>query len=191
LRGKPGERRDAVDADRHHRRGRTVALLDERAARSGRSRSSLIREAIEAYLADDVDARIDAAIVAGYRRRPQEPDAWADAAAREGDRRRALVTRVEIWWAEHPEAGRRPFLVLTREAAIPVVNRVVAVPATRTIRGIPTELELDEDDGMPTRCALSFDYVTTVPKALLTERICRLVERLAEACRALSVATGC
>lgn len=102
------------------------------------------------------------------------------------------MSRGEVWWAEHPEAGRRPFLVLTREAAIPVLRRVVAVPATRTIRGIPTEVILDEDDGMPARCALSFDNVTTLPKALLTERICRLsVERLAESCRALAVATGC
>jgi mRNA interferase MazF len=103
-----------------------------------------------------------------------------------------VVNRGEVWWAEHPEAGRRPFLVLTREAAIPVLRRVIAVPATRTIRGIPTEVVLDEDDGMPERCALSFDNVTTLPKALLTERICRLdVERLAEACRALTIATGC
>jgi mRNA interferase MazF len=103
-----------------------------------------------------------------------------------------VVNRGEVWWAEHPEAGRRPFLVLTREAAIPVLRRIVAVPATRAIRDIPTEVVLDEDDGMPERCALSFDNVTTLPKALLTERICRLdVERLAEACRALTIATGC
>lgn len=102
------------------------------------------------------------------------------------------MTRGEVWWAEHPDAGRRPFLVLTREAAIPVLHRVVAVPATRTIRGIPTEVALDVEDGMPERCALSFDNVTTLPKSLLTERICRLgADRLAEACRALAVATGC
>jgi mRNA interferase MazF len=93
---------------------------------------------------------------------------------------------------EHPEAGRRPFLVLTREAAIPVLTRVLAVPATRTVRDIPTEVVLTEEDGMPERCALSFDNVTTLPKALLTERICRLsVERLVDACRALKIATGC
>ena len=102
------------------------------------------------------------------------------------------MTRGEVWWAEHPDAGRRPFLVLTREAAIPVLHRVVAVPATRTIRGIPTEVTLDVEDGMPERCALSFDNVTTLPTSLLTERICRLgADRLAEACRALAAATGC
>ena len=41
----------------------------------------------------------------------------------------------EVWWAEHPDAGRRPFLVLSRQAAIPVLHSVLAVPATRTIRG--------------------------------------------------------
>ena len=56
------------------------------------------------------------------------------------DRRRAVVNRGEVWWAEHPDAGRRPYLVLTRQAAIPVLNRVLAVPATRTVRGIPTEV---------------------------------------------------
>ena len=102
------------------------------------------------------------------------------------------MNRGEIWWAEHPEAGRRPFLILTRQAAIPVLDRVLAVPATRTIRDIPTELLLDEDDGMPETCALSFDNITTMPKALLTERIAKLpVEKLEEVCRALKAATAC
>jgi mRNA interferase MazF len=102
------------------------------------------------------------------------------------------VTRGEVWWAEHPETGRRPFLILTREIAIPVLQRVVVVPATRRIRGIPSEVVLGEQDGMPEACVLSFDNVTTLPKALLTERICRLgLDRLAEACVALRHSTGC
>ena len=102
------------------------------------------------------------------------------------------MNRGEIWWAEHPEAGRRPFLILTRQAAIQVMERVLAVPATRTVRNIPTELQLDEDDGMPASCALSFDNITTMPKALLTERITKLpVEKLEEVCRALKAATAC
>jgi len=59
-----------------------LALLDERAARKGRSRSDLIRAAVERELAADRDALIDAAIVAGYTRIPPvEIDPWADAAA--------------------------------------------------------------------------------------------------------------
>jgi len=60
-----------------------LALLDERAVRTGRSRSELIRAAVERDLASDRDAAIDAAIVDGYRRIPQEPDPWAEIGARE------------------------------------------------------------------------------------------------------------
>jgi Ribbon-helix-helix protein, copG family len=58
-----------------------LAALDERAARDGISRSQLIRDAVEAYLADDRAAAIDRAIVEGYTRIPPEPDPWAEAAA--------------------------------------------------------------------------------------------------------------
>lgn len=82
--------------------------------------------------------------------------------------------------------------MLTRQEAIRVRRRVVVVPATRRIRDIPTEVILSEEDGMPGRCALSLDNVTTLPKALLTERISRLRgERMVEVCRALGVATAC
>lgn len=114
---------------------------------------------------------------------------------RGSDRRdpgRAVVARSEIWWAEHPDAGRRPFLVLTRQAAVPVLNALLAVPATRTVRGIPTEVVLDTSDGMPEECALSLDNLTLVPKELLRARITRLsVERMSEVCRALALASGC
>jgi mRNA-degrading endonuclease toxin of MazEF toxin-antitoxin module len=82
--------------------------------------------------------------------------------------------------------------VLTRQEAIPVLKRVTVVTATTRVRGIPTELPLDEDDGMPQTCVLAFDSIRTVPKALLTERITRLPgPRQAELCEKLRVATGC
>lgn len=60
-----------------------LALLDERAARLGKSRSELIRTALEQYLRADRDAAIDAAIVAGYLRVPPPVhDPWAAAAAK-------------------------------------------------------------------------------------------------------------
>jgi len=68
----------------------------------------------------------------------------------------------------------------------------LAVPATRTIRQIPTEVVLDEKDGMPEACALSLDNLTTVPMGLFRRRITRLsVERMSEVCRALALASGC
>jgi mRNA interferase MazF len=102
------------------------------------------------------------------------------------------VNRGEVWWLEHPDAGRRPACVLTRQAAIPVLASVLVAPATRTVRGIPTEVSLSRDDGMPADCVLTFDHLTTVPKAMLTERITRLTDaQLAESCDALRAATGC
>jgi mRNA interferase MazF len=103
-----------------------------------------------------------------------------------------VVTRGEVWWVEHPDAGRRPGCVVTREAAIPVLDSVLVAPATRTIRGIPTEVALGRDDGMPADCALTLDSLTAVPKVLLTERIAALNDaKLEELCRALGAATGC
>lgn len=54
--------------------------LDELRAREGRSRSELIREAIERYLGEHRAESIDDAIVAGYTRVPPDEDfgaAWA------------------------------------------------------------------------------------------------------------------
>jgi mRNA interferase MazF len=97
-----------------------------------------------------------------------------------------------MWWYEDPRAGRRPFLVLARNEAIQVLNQVLGVPATRTIRGIPTEVELDRSDGMPTRCALTLDNLTVIRVALCTGRITRLSpERMHAVCEALRHATSC
>ena len=100
--------------------------------------------------------------------------------------------RGDIWWGEIEDIGRRPFLVMARSAAIPILHSVLAAPITRTIRGIPTELLLGPDDGMPTECAASFDNLRPVPKAYLVDRICTLREvRIEEACAALRRAVEC
>lgn len=103
-----------------------------------------------------------------------------------------MVTRGEVWWYEDPRSARRPFLVLTRDEAIPVLNQVLAVPATRTIRNIPTEVALDEADGMPSPCVLSLDNVTVIRPALCTILITRLTPAvMAQVCEALHNATAC
>jgi metal-responsive CopG/Arc/MetJ family transcriptional regulator len=62
--------------------------LDERAAREGRSRSALIRDAIEAYLVDEARDEISRQIIAGYERIPEtdEEMAVAEFEAREAVR---------------------------------------------------------------------------------------------------------
>ncbi|HEX6239107.1 MAG TPA: type II toxin-antitoxin system PemK/MazF family toxin [Acidimicrobiales bacterium] len=100
--------------------------------------------------------------------------------------------RGEVWWGEIEDVGRRPFLVMTRSAAIPVLTTVLAAPVTRTVRELPTELRLGPADGMPTECAASFDNLRVVPKAYLVDRLCVLDPiRVVEACGALRAAVDC
>ena len=102
------------------------------------------------------------------------------------------MSRGEVWWVDDPVAGSRPHLVLARDTAIPVLKALVAVPATRTIRGIPTEVRLGVEDGLPDDCVLSLDNTTLIPKSFFRERICQLgPESMERVCRALGIATGC
>lgn len=103
-----------------------------------------------------------------------------------------VISRGEVWWGELPDVGRRPFLVMTRSAAIPVLHSVLVAPITRTVRGIPTEVSLSRADGMPEDCAATFDNLRVVPKAHLVERLCTLdTARVLEACAALRAAIDC
>ncbi|MFV9672512.1 MAG: type II toxin-antitoxin system PemK/MazF family toxin [Acidimicrobiia bacterium] len=103
-----------------------------------------------------------------------------------------MVRRGEIWWYEPPYAKARPHLILTRDAVIPVLSDVLSVPATRTRRGIATEIDLSRDDGMPKDCVLTTDNVTLISTSYLTTRITELTpERMRAVCKALKTATGC
>jgi mRNA interferase MazF len=82
-------------------------------------------------------------------------------------------------------------LILTRESAISVLNSVTIAPITSTIRSIPTELLLNERDGVPHTCAVNFDNLQTVPKNNIGDRITRLTSRkMKEASTAVSFALG-
>jgi mRNA interferase MazF len=102
------------------------------------------------------------------------------------------VRRGEVRCAEHPDWPRRPALALTRNEAIDRLNEIFVVLATSTIRGLPTEVELGPDDGMPRTCVLNADHTAAIAKEHLGEVITTLDSgRLAEVCRALERATGC
>ncbi|MGH2596017.1 MAG: type II toxin-antitoxin system PemK/MazF family toxin [Actinomycetota bacterium] len=100
--------------------------------------------------------------------------------------------RGEIWWAETPEEKRRPYVVLTRDAAIPVMRKLLVAPVTRRVRRIPTEVPLGPAEGLPEPCAASMDNVQVFLKALLTARAGAIgSERSHELCRALNAAVDC
>ena len=72
-----------------------------------------------------------------------------------------------------------------------VFNSVTVAPITSTIRSIPTEVVLTEEDGLPATCAANFDNLQTVPKGNIGEHISHLTTRkLKEAANAISFALG-
>lgn len=76
-----------------------------------------------------------------------------------------MVARNDIFWADlGPPGGRRPVCILTRDAAIPLLNTVTCAPITRTIRGIPSEVEVGQQHGLPERAVISCDNVITVAR---------------------------
>jgi mRNA interferase MazF len=99
----------------------------------------------------------------------------------------------ELWWCEPPEIGRRPVVVLSRDAAIPRLRRTLVAPCTTTIRGLVSEVVLEPgDDPIGRRSAVNLDSVESVSIAVLVERLGRLSdERMRQLCRALEVAVNC
>lgn len=96
----------------------------------------------------------------------------------------------EIWWAEADDK-RRPVLVVTRNEAIPVLQRLVIAPVTTTVRSIPTEIAVGPEQGLPVASAASFDNLQPVKRAFLTQRIGEVSDARAQICKALSALADC
>jgi mRNA interferase MazF len=102
------------------------------------------------------------------------------------------MTRGEVWWAELPGLGRRPVLIMTRDIAIPLLRSLTVALFTRTVRGVPTEVLLDERDGLPAPSVVNFDDIRMVKKDALVSRLAMLSDaRLEEVCEAFRYAVGC
>lgn len=104
-----------------------------------------------------------------------------------------LPSRGEVWWCELQEIGRRPVVVLSRDAAIPRLRRTLIAPCTTTIRGLASEVVVEPgEDPVSHRSAINLDSVESVSLAVLVERLGRLSDdRLREVCAALEVAVDC
>ncbi len=101
--------------------------------------------------------------------------------------------RGEVWWCEPPHIGRRPVVILSRDAAIGRLGRAIVGPCTTTIRGLPSEVVLEPgEDPVPRRSAVNLDSVESVALGLLVERLGRLSdERMRQVCGAMAVAVAC
>lgn len=77
------------------------------------------------------------------------------------------MNRGEVYDVEWPGPGRRPAVVVTREVAIPFLRNVVVALVTRTIRGLSTEVRIDEAQGLRDESVINCDNLLTVPKEAL------------------------
>lgn len=91
-----------------------------------------------------------------------------------------------------PPDKQRPVVVLTRESAIRYLSTVTVAPITSTVRGVPSEVLLDEEDGMKGRCAVNLHNAVTVSQQRLGRRVARLTaQRMGEVCASLRFTLGC
>ena len=91
-----------------------------------------------------------------------------------------------------PPDKKRPVLVLTRDSAIAYLSSVTVAPIASTIRGVPSEVVLDEEDGMKGACAVNQHNAVTVSRRRLGKRVARLGRsRMGEVCAALRFSLGC
>lgn len=104
-----------------------------------------------------------------------------------------VPARGEMWWCELPDIGRRPVVVLSRDAAIARLRRAIVAPCTTNVRGLPSEVVLEpDDDPVPLPSAVNLDSVESVSLGVLVERLGRLSdERMRSLCTALAVAVAC
>jgi mRNA interferase MazF len=104
-----------------------------------------------------------------------------------------LPARGEVWWCELPDIGRRPVVVMSRDAAIPRLRRTLVAPCTTTVRGLASEVILEPDtDPVPRRSAVNLDSLESVSIAVLVSRLGRLADdRMRHICTALEVAVDC
>ena len=83
-------------------------------------------------------------------------------------------------------------MVLTRDSAVAYLSTVTVAPITSAIRGVPSEVVLNEDDGMKAPCAVNLHNAVTVSQRRLGRRIAQLSSlRMGEICAALRFSLGC
>ena len=102
------------------------------------------------------------------------------------------MERGEIrWYTFKSPDKKRPVVILTRNSAINFLSEVTIAPITSTIREIPTEVFLDQQDGMKTLSAINLDHIQTVSKSRVGAYISKLSDsKLDEIKPALLFALG-
>ena len=95
------------------------------------------------------------------------------------------MKRGEIRWYKFKAPDKnRPVLILTRDSALEYLGEVTVAPITSTIRNIPSEVLLSEDDGMFRDCAINVDHIQTISREKIGALITTLAPKKLEQVRA-------
>ena len=85
------------------------------------------------------------------------------------------MQRGEICWYKFQAPDKkRPVLILTRDSILDYLGEVTVAPVTSTIRNIPSEVFLSEDEGMKKDCVVNLDHIQTVSKKKIGTRLTSL-----------------
>jgi mRNA interferase MazF len=91
-----------------------------------------------------------------------------------------------------PPDKMRPVVVLTRESSSAFLSTVTVAPITSAIRGVPSEVVLNEEDDLKAPCAVNLHNLVTVSQDRLGRRVAHLsASRMSEICAALRFSLGC
>jgi mRNA interferase MazF len=78
------------------------------------------------------------------------------------------------WYKFKSPDKKRPIVILTRDAILEYLGEVTVAPITSTIRSIPSEVSLSNEDGMKNNCAINCDHIQTVSKSKIGSLITTL-----------------
>src|SRR5215831_10060765 len=102
------------------------------------------------------------------------------------------MRRGEVRWFRFKSPDKsRPVLILTRDSALPYLGKVTAAPISSRGRDVPSEVALDERDGMPRSCVVNLDAIFSEPRSRFGAPITQLPRlRMREVGSALMFALG-
>lgn len=103
------------------------------------------------------------------------------------------LNRGEIWLHRFRTPDkRRPVLIISRQAVIPLIRTVMVAPITSAVHGVPSEVEVGVEEGLKGPSVVNLDHIQTVEQQSLGHYVGSVgTRKMQEVCLALVRATGC
>ena len=79
------------------------------------------------------------------------------------------MRRGEIWWARVDK--KRPVILVSRDEAYALRALVLVAPTTTVVRDFAVEVKVGRREGLPRECVVNCDWLVTLPKVDLLERV--------------------